>query len=114
MDSSQAVVDELSRRFKPEACRNMRATYLINVRGVQNGAWLTKIDDGSVDFSQVDATEAEENGKKIADCVISIDKEDLADIISGKMKAMTAAMSGVLNIEGDITKAMKLVPIFFS
>lgn len=112
MPSHQTVVEELTRRFKPEAAANLNITYLINVRGA--GAYLTKINNGQVDFSQVDENEAQTNGRSLADCCISIDREDLEEIIKGKMSAMTAALQGLLNVQGDITMAMKLVPIFFS
>jgi putative sterol carrier protein len=53
------------------------------------------------------------SGYSPADCQITIDSDDLHQIISGRMSAMTAALSGVLAIEGELGLAMKLVPIFF-
>ena len=41
------------------------------------------------------------------------ERRRLAMIIDGKMSAMTAALSGVLSIEGELGMAMKLVPVFF-
>lgn len=102
------TIEELRKRFKPENARNLNATYLITIRGNGGGSWLTKIADGKLEFEEQDA------GKTpAADCLISVDAEDLEMIIEGKMSAMTAALSGVLAIEGELGLAMQLVPIFF-
>jgi putative sterol carrier protein len=100
------TIDELRRRFRPEAARNLTANYLINVRGQGGGSWLTKINEGTCDI-------VEYTGSGPADCMISIEAEDMEAILTGRMSAMTAALSGVLAIEGEIGLAMQLVPIFF-
>ena len=104
------TIDELRKRFKPENARNLAATYLITIRGQGGGQWLTVISDGAVQF-----IEQKENGDgpPAADCMISVDAEDLEMILDGRLSAMTAAMSGVLAIEGELGLAMQLVPIFF-
>jgi putative sterol carrier protein len=48
-----------------------------------------------------------------ADCLISVEADDLEEIIAGRLSAMTAALSGVLSIEGELGLAMQLVPVFF-
>jgi putative sterol carrier protein len=103
------TIEELRKRFKPENARNLSATYLITIRGQGGGAWLTKIADGALEFTLLDNTEL----SKAADCMISVDAEDLDLIMTGRMSAMTAALSGVLAIEGELGLAMQLVPIFF-
>ena len=108
MLAQETIINELKRRFKPEAARDITANYLINIKGAGGGAWLTKIDSGTLSF------EPYQDGLSPAyDCKVSIDAEDLAMIIDGKMSAMTAALSGVLSIEGELGMAMKLVPVFF-
>src|SRR5882724_6354309 len=92
------TIEELRKRFKPENARNLNATYLITIRGNGGGSWLTKIHDGLLEFEQQDPASANSN----ADCMISVDAEDLEMIMAGKMSAMTAALSGVLAIEGEL------------
>lgn len=104
------TIQELQRRFKPEAARNVTATYLFAIRGQDGSMVLTKINDGSVEFEDV-SNDTNANGK--ADCVISVNADDLKQILEGNMSAMTAALSGVLAIEGELGLAMQLVPIFF-
>lgn len=109
------TIEELRKRFKPDKARNLSATYLINIKGQGGGAWLTKIADGTLEFTPHDPMElqSEANESLPADCMISVDAEDLDLIMSGRLSAMTAALSGVLAIEGELGLAMQLVPIFF-
>ena len=103
------TIEELRKRFKPENARNLSATYLITIRGQGGGSWLTKISDGSLEMIQQESLE----NPGLADCLISVDAEDLELIMAGRLSAMTAALSGVLSIEGELGLAMQLVPIFF-
>lgn len=104
-------IEELHKRFDPEAAKNLTATYLITIRGEGGGSWLTKITEGKCEFIAQDPGDS--NGKDKADCFISIDADDLEMILEGKMTAMTAALSGILAIEGEMGLAMQLVPVFF-
>ncbi len=107
---AQQTIEELQKRFKPENARNLSATYLITIHGTGGGAWLTKINDGKCEFIPHDRNEADVSP---ADCMISVDAQDLELIMTGRLSAMTAALSGVLAIEGELGLAMQLVPIFF-
>lgn len=102
------VIEELRKRFKPENARNLSATYLITVRGQGGGSWLTKINDGTLEMTQQSPDSPAQ-----ADCLISVEADDLEEIIAGRLSAMTAALSGVLSIEGELGLAMQLVPVFF-
>jgi putative sterol carrier protein len=102
------TINELKKRFNSQAAQNVTATYLFNVRGEGGGSWVTKITNGACEF-----TPAQDGSADGADCTISIDASDMAMILDGRLSAMTAAMSGVLSIDGEIGLAMQLVPIFF-
>ena len=103
------TIDELRKRFKPAAAKNFSATYLISVQGDGGGLWLTKIIDGTCEFIQQD----EESLSFEPDCRISVSAEDLEMIMTGRLSAMTAALSGMLAIEGELGLAMQLMPMFF-
>ncbi len=47
-----------------------------------------------------------------ADCTITVDMDDLNDLIIGETSAMSAFMFGKLKISGDMTVAMKLKDLF--
>lgn len=106
--SAHERIEELRKRFKPENARNLCATYLLTIHGNGGGTWLTKISDGTLEFIPQNG-----DANPQADCMISVAEDDLDLIMTGRMSAMTAAMSGVLAIEGELGLAMQLVPIFF-
>lgn len=107
------TIDELRKRFNPQAAANIDATYLISVRGEGGGTWLVKIANGQCEFIPYASKATDGNSAGTANCAISVDAADLELIISGRLSAMTAALSGVLAIEGELGLAMQLVPIFF-
>ncbi len=45
---------------------------------------------------------------KEADCTLKVSKDDLADLLSGKLNPMNAVMGGKVQIKGDMGVAMKL------
>lgn len=105
---SAKPMDELKRRFNSNAAQNVSAIYLMQITGLEDGPWLTKIDMGQLEVSPyVHGTSPS------PDCTISISADDLQLIMEGKLSAMTAAMSGMLSIDGELGLAMQLVPIFF-
>jgi len=112
---AEQTINELHKRFKPEAARNLSATYLITIRGEGGGAWLVKIKQGTCEFTPYQANGGTNgDGQVQPDCSIAIDAADLELIMTGRLSAMTAALSGVLAIDGELGLAMQLVPIFFT
>ena len=106
------IIDQLQKRFKSDKAHNVNATYLISVRGEEGGDWLVKINNGQCEFLPY-ASQTDSNGDTKPNCSIAIDSQDLESIISGRLSAMTAALSGVLSIDGELGLAMQLIPIFF-
>ncbi len=101
-------MEELQKRFNSSAAQNVSATYLLQIGGVEGGPWLTKINLGTLEV-----TPYEDGISPSPDCTISVSAEDLEMIMAGKLSAMTAALSGMLSIDGELGLAMQLVPIFF-
>jgi putative sterol carrier protein len=101
-------IEELQKRFNKQAAKNVTATYLFRITGNGGGSWLAQIDNGDLTVVPV-----EEGKTANPDCSISVSSEDLELIMSGKLSAMTAALSGMLSIDGELGLAMQLVPIFF-
>lgn len=102
-------MEELKRRFNAKAAQNLTATYLFRINGLEGGPWLTKINCGELEVLQFEPT-----SNVSPDCTISVSVEDLQLIMSGKLSAMTAALSGMLSVEGELGLAMQLVPVFFN
>lgn len=111
--STVQSINELFKRFKPDAARSLNATYLFSVSGEGGGSWLVKIADGTCDYVPYVGNNGNDIAKSPVDCSISVHINDLDLIISGQMSAMTAALSGILSIEGELGLAMQLLPVFF-
>lgn len=105
---SAKPIEELKKRFNSSAAQNVSATYLLQITGLEDGPWLTKIDMGKLEVLPY-----EHGTSPSPDCTISVSAEDLEMIMTGKLSAMTAALSGMLSIDGELGLAMQLVPIFF-
>ena len=101
-------IAELKKRFNAEAARGLTAIYLLQITGTGGGNFLAKIDNGKLAVEPYNG-----NTTDGVDCTISVSAEDLSMIMSGKMSAMTAALSGILAVDGSLGLAMQLVPIFF-
>ena len=101
-------MEELKKRFNSAAAKNTTAVYLFNITGIDNGSFLAKIDAGNLDCESYMA-----GTSQTPDCAITVSAEDLKMIMQGKLSAMTAALSGMLSVEGELGLAMQLVPIFF-
>ena len=112
--SSVKTFNELKNRFKADAAQNLQAIYLLNLTGENGSVILLKINKGELDISIIQPTP--ENKDDIlygADCCISASQEDFESILAGQMTAATAALSGILSIEGELSLALQLLPIFF-
>lgn len=112
---AQETMNELRKRFNRKAAADVCATYLFTVHGEGGGSWLTKIANGNCEFipqAEIYDTDGEINMQP--DCMISVEAPDLELIMSGRLSAMTAALSGILAIEGELGLAMRLLPIFFA
>lgn len=60
--------------------------------------------DGVIFVQGSDVTNADDD----ADCTIKISAEDLADLLSGELNPTAAFMGGKMQVEGDMSVAMKL------
>lgn len=85
---------------KPELSKAVNAIYQFNIEGDGGGTWTVDLvkEPGSVAAGPSDA----------AKCTVTAKSSDFINIISGKMNAQMAFMSGKLKIKGDMGLAMKL------
>src|SRR5437660_6783802 len=85
---------------KPDISKAVNSTYEFNITGDNGGVWtvdLTK-EPGVVTAGSQGA----------AKCVVTAAGPDFEKIVTGKMNAQMAFMSGKLKIKGDMGLAMKL------
>ena len=84
----------------PEKAKSINAIYQFKVTGDEGGDWYV---DLTAEPPEVSAGVHDQ-----AKCTITVGDADFVDIVSGKLNAQMAFMSGKLKIAGDMGLAMKL------
>lgn len=85
---------------KPETSKAVNAVYEFNITGDGGGVW-------TVDLTREPGT-VTAGSSGAAKCTVTCASADFMNIVSGKMNAQMAFMSGKLKIKGDMGLAMKL------
>ena len=101
MATPKEIFAEIESQLKanPERAKNeLAAVYKFILTGDDGGTWI-------VDCNAVEVREApDEEGE----CTITVTSEDWVAIHSGELDAMNAFMLGKIQLEGDMSLAMKL------
>src|SRR5260370_6890650 len=85
---------------KPETSKAVNAVYEFNITGDNGGVW-------TVDLTKEPGV-VTPGSTGVAKCTVTASSGDFMNIVSGKMNAQMAFMSGKLKIKGDMGLAMKL------
>jgi putative sterol carrier protein len=88
---------------KPELSKAVNAVYEFNIEGDGGGVWTVDL------VKEPGAVCAGSTGG--AKCIVTAKAPDFLNIVTGKMNAQMAFMSGKLKIKGDMGLAMKLQKI---
>ena len=94
-DAVSEFFDRLGQVGGAPALRRASATVRFDLtEGTRTERWLVAIDRGDVSVSRRNAK---------ADCVVRADVELFADIVTGRVNAMTALLRGQFVVDGDPT-----------
>ncbi len=88
---------------KPELSKAINSTYEFNITGDTGGVWTVDL------TKEPGVVTAGSQGP--ANCTVTCTASDFMNVVSGKMNAQMAFMSGKLKIKGDMGLAMKLQKI---
>ena len=100
----QALFASLPSYFNAEAVPGLSATYQFNLSGAQGGTYHMIV--------QAQACSVHEGRHQAPDVVLSMTAEDCLLIMSGKLNGVTAALSGRVQLDGDLGLAMHLKSLF--
>lgn len=98
------VFDSLPSKLDKDAAEDLDAVYQFDLRGNQGGQYYLLVQNGTCVVK--DGTHADPH------VTLSMTGEDCIGVLNGKLSGMTMAMSGRLQITGDIGLAMQLKFLF--
>ena len=98
------VFDSLPSKLDKDAAEDLDAVYQFDLRGNQGGQYHLLVKNGICVVK--DGTHADPH------VTLSMTGEDCIGVLNGKLSGMTMAISGRLQITGDIGLAMQLKSLF--
>jgi putative sterol carrier protein len=100
------MLADLVKRFRPEAAEGLTAVYQLHLTGDGGDFWNLSIANQQCHLSPGLATDP--------DVTIKVSVEDWREILTGRLDAVTAFMSGRVQLSGDLSLATRLKAIFGS
>ena len=98
------VFDSLPSKLDKDAAEDLDAVYQFDLRGNQGGQYHLLVQNGTCVVK--DGTHADPH------VILSKTGEDCIGILNGQVSGMTMAISGRLQVTGDIGLAMQLKSLF--
>ena len=100
----QEVLRSLPAKFDREAAENLDAVYQFDLQGDQGGQYHLVVQNGTCVVK--DGAHADPH------VTLSMTGEDCIKVLNGQLSGMAMAMSGRLQVTGDIGLAMQLKSLF--
>ncbi|BFU92537.1 MAG: hypothetical protein NTAFB01_37240 [Nitrospira sp.] len=98
------VLDSLPSKLDKDAAEDLDAVYQFDLRGIQAGQYHLLVQNGTCVVK--DGIHADPH------VTLSMTGEDCIGVLNGRLSGMTMAMSGRLQVTGDIGLAMQLKSLF--
>jgi len=102
--TAKEIIDSLPAKLDKEAAEDLDAVYQFDLRGAQGGQYQLFVKHG--------VCEVKEGTHDDPHVTLSMDAEDCKKLLSGQLSGVAIAMSGRLQISGDIGLAMQLKSLF--
>jgi putative sterol carrier protein len=102
--TAKELIDSLPSKLDKEAAEGLDVVYLFDLRGPQGGQYQLCVQNGTC--------LVKEGPHADPHVTLSMDGEDCIKLINGQISGMAMAMSGRLQIAGDISLVMQLKSLF--
>lgn len=102
--TAKELIDSLPSKLDKEAAEDLDAVYQFDLRGAQGGQYQLFVNNGTC--------VVKEGTHENPQVTLSMDGEDCKKLLNGQLSGMAIAMSGRLQITGDIGLAMQLKSLF--
>ncbi len=103
-DDLKEIFDKMPEAFVPEKAAGINATIQLDLSGDDGGSWLLKIANGQIS--------AEEGASDSADLTLGMDASDYVALSRGEANPMGLFMGGKIQLQGDMSLAMKFQEMF--
>ena len=104
MATAEGTLARLVKRFRPEAATDLKAIYQLDLTGEEGGRWYLAVADRQCSLSPGAAPRA--------DVRIAMKAEDWVALLAGRLDGYSAFFQGRIQVEGDLTLALRLQSIF--
>jgi putative sterol carrier protein len=102
VSSAREFFEGLEGRIDPSKTAGVTASYRFDIDGA--GIWRIAVADGAATVTE---------SADAADCTIRMKEDVLLKLIRGEQNPATAFMTGKINVDGDVSLALKLKELFF-
>jgi predicted lipid carrier protein YhbT len=98
------AIEWLRKRFRADAAESLRASYRVELGGEAGGVLRIAIDDGRLELGR--------GAGERCDVVLRLAAGDFFDVLAGRANPDLLHMDGRLEIDGDLSLALKLRKLF--
>lgn len=102
--TAKEIIDSLPSKLDKEAAEDLDVVYQFDLLGAQGGRYQLVVRNGTC--------EVKEGSHPAPHVTLSMNADDCVKLLKGQLSGMAIAMSGRLQIEGDIGLAMQLKSLF--
>jgi putative sterol carrier protein len=104
MSRAETILFGLVKRFCAQEAAGVSATYQLNLTGDEGGNWYLSVSDEKCSVGT--GTSAH------SDVTITMTADDWVDLLSGKLDGYTAFLQGRVDVQGDLSLALRLQSMF--
>jgi putative sterol carrier protein len=103
-DQVREIFEKMPGAFRPEKAGNMRGVIQLELTGEGGGNWIIRVNDGHIVVDEGQAPSA--------DLTLGMAASDYVAITRGELNPVNAFIAKKIDVQGNITMAMKFPEMF--